>query len=240
MPAPERALILGGTGLIGLAIAQRLGRSGRSIILNYLHDERRADRALQALRDRGITASLACADVTDEAAVRTLFDDVLAAGPIDVLVHAVGTFRLKPFLETNPAEWDETLTSNLRSAYLSCRAAIPAMRARRRGSITLMASMNAHILRARPSTLPYAIAKAGIVLLTKTLAATEASYGVRVNAVSPGFVRGAEHPPQDVEKIPLGREADASEIADAVEFLASNEAAYITGAVLDVHGGAFL
>jgi len=241
MPSNRRAVIIGGTGLIGLAIAEALGRDGLSVILVHHQDAGRAERALHKLRRQEIHSSVARADVRDEAAVERLFAGILSDGSIDVLVNAVGSFHFKPFLETSPAEWDEALSSNLRTAVLCCRAVLPSMRARGSGSIVNVASMNAQILRARPNTLPYAIAKAGVVLLTKTLAATEGPYGIRVNAVSPGFVRGADHSVGNAQRtIPLAREAEASEIGQAVRFLVSTEAAYVTGAVLDVHGGAFL
>ena len=241
MPRSRRALITGGTGLIGRAVAQALGDVGYSVILNYSTDEERATTVLRHLREDGTQASLQRADVSEESAVARLFEAVLREGPLDVLVNAVGRFHFESFLETTPDEWDAVLASNLRTSFLCCRAALPHMRSAGSGAIVNVASMNAQVLRAKPKTLPYAIAKAGVILLTKTLAATEAEFGIRVNAVSPGFVRGGGHPPRHPEKtIPLRREAEPAEIAEAVRFLVSDDAVYITGAVLDVHGGAFL
>ena len=241
MSPSKRALITGGTGLIGRAIALALGEAGYSVILNYSADESRASDVLRHLRERQIQASLQRADASQESDVARLFESVLGEGSLDVLVNTVGRFHFKSFLETTSDEWDAVLASNLRSTFLCCRAALPDMRSRGSGAIVNIASMNAGVLRAKPKTLPYAIAKAGVLQLTKTLATSEAKYGIRVNAVSPGFVRGGAYPPSRIEKtIPLGREAEASEIAEAVRFLVSDEAAYVTGAVLDVHGGAFL
>jgi len=237
----RRALITGGTGLLGAAIAQALGEAGFEIVLNFHTDEARAARIVERLRSKGIAASSHKADATDAKAVREMFDAILSKGRIDVLVNTVGIFHFKAIQETTPDAWDNVLASNLRSAFLCCRAALPDMREARSGCIVNIASMNAHVLRARPKTLPYAIAKAGVIQLTKTLAASEAPFGIRVNAVSPGFIRSGEHPPSNVERtIPLGREADPAEVASAVAFLVSEKASYVVGAVLDVHGGAFL
>jgi NAD(P)-dependent dehydrogenase (short-subunit alcohol dehydrogenase family) len=99
--------------------------------------------------------------------------------------------------------------------------------------------MHAEVMRAVPNTLPYAIAKTGLVLLTKSLAKSEARHGIRVNAVCPGFVDG-DTTQVDPAAIPLGRPAAPAEIARVVRFLATDEASYVTGAVINVHGGALL
>ena len=236
-----RALITGGTGVVGFAIAKQLGHLGHEVILNYAHDDDRSHHAVERLRACGIAASATQADVTDESAVSSLFESVQKADALDVLINTVGEFLFKPFLETTRLEWEAIVQSNLTSVFLCCRQVLPQMRARQKGSIVNIVSMNAEVLRAKPNTLPYAIAKTGVVLITKTLAATEGRYGIRVNAVAPGFVEAGAYPPKDVARtIPLGRVAHAEEIGDAVAFLASDQASYITGAVLNAHGGAFL
>jgi len=233
-----RALVTGSTRGIGLSIAQKLALSGYGVILNYAYDKHRAEEASSQLRKLSPSVSVIRADVTDEEDVRRL---IAEAEPLDLLVNNVGDFLYKPLIETTKAEWDSIIASNLTSAFLCCREAIRSMRERKRGLIINIASMNAGIIRSTPNTLPYAIANAGIISLTKTLARTEGGFGIRVNAVSPGFVASSEHTPLDaMDRIPLRRLARAEEIADAVLFLASDRASYITGAVLDVHGGAFL
>ena len=233
-----RALVTGSTRGIGLAIARKLALSGYEVILNYAHDDKRARKALTELRRVTAKVSLIQADVTDEGEVSRL---IAASEPIGLLVNNVGDFLFKPLSETTRAEWDSIIASNLTSAFLCCREAIPAMRTRKRGGIINIASLNAETIRPTPNTLPYAIANAGIIRLTKTLAQTEGPFGIRVNAVLPGFVEESEHTPAGITaKIPLRRTASADEIAEAVLFLASEEASYITGAVLEVHGGALL
>ncbi len=241
MTTPQRALITGSTRNIGLAIAERLARDGYAPILNHVHDAEQAAGALKSLRALCPRAELIQADVTRESDVERLIEKATSNGPIDLLVNNAGAFLLKPFLETSLAEWNAILASNLTGAFLCCREILPTMRLRGQGRIINIASMNAERQRAVPNMLPYAIAKAGVVLLTKTLAKTEGPYGIRVNAISPGFVdTEANLPPNAASTVPLGRIARPEEIAAAVSFLASDDASYITGSVLDVHGGALL
>ncbi len=241
MPPLRRALITGSTRNIGLAIAQRLARDGYEPILNYAHDSDQAVGALEEVRSGCPSAELIRADVTEERDVVRLIEEATANGPIDLLVNNAGSFLLKPLLDTSLGEWNRILAVTLTSAFLCCREVVPRMRERGCGGIVNVASMHAERARAAPNTLPYAVAKAGVVLLTKTLAKTEGPYGIRVNAVSPGYVdTGANLPPNVAAKVPLGRIARPDEIAAAVSFLASDEASHITGSVLGVHGGALL
>ena len=241
MDRPRRAVITGGTTGIGLAIAQALGRDGYQVVLNYRTDERAAVDGLRHLSEEGIVAEAIRADVQDETAVHELVGSAISKGPIDVWVNNVGAFLFKPFADTSLAEWQSILDSNLTSAFLCSREILPHMRSQGHGALIQIASMHAEVARATPNTLPYAIAKSGVILLTKSLARTEAAYGIRVNAVCPGFVEGGEYTPPEIgSKIPLGRAALPEEIAAAVAFLASDRAAYVTGAALNVHGGAFL
>jgi len=241
MPIARRALITGSTRNIGFAIAERLAQEGWTPILNYAHDAGCANAAAQSLRAICPTARLIRADITKEAEVVRMIAEAAADGPIDLLVNNAGSFLLKPFLETSLDEWNRLLSCNLTSTFLCCREVLPQMRARGAGAIVNIASMHATEQRATPNTLPYAIAKAGVALLTRTLAKTEGTHGIRVNAVSPGFVNTGENLPADAAAcVALGRIADPGDIAAAVSFLASTDAAYVTGSILDVHGGAFL
>lgn len=241
MATPRRALITGSTRNIGLAIAERLARDGYVPILNHAYDAQQAASALDSIQALCPSAELIRADVTRESDVERMIEEATSRGPVDLLVNNAGAFLLKPFLETSLDEWDRTLASNLTSTFLCCRGILPKMRTRGQGQIINIASMHAERQRAVPNTLPYAIAKAGVTLLTRTLAKTEGPYGIRVNAISPGLVdTGANLPPDAPSKAPLGRIARPEEIAAAVSFLVSDEAAYITGSILDVHGGALL
>jgi len=236
------ALVTGSTRGIGLAIAKRFCHDGIDVIANYRTDEEQAKKALRELREIRPTARAIRADVCDETQVRRLISEALRGGSgIDILVNNVGSFAFTPLLETPLDEWDHILRSNLTSTFLCCREVIPHMRERVRGCIVNIASMNAGIPRATPNTLPYAIANTGVALLTRTLARIVGPDRIRVNAVSPGFVEGADFSPADARKqISLERTAHPNEIADVVSFLVSENASYVTGAVVDVHGGALL
>ncbi len=241
MSAERRALITGSTRNIGLAVALRLAQDGYTPVLNYARNDEQASHALEAVRAIRADAELIRADVTKESDVARMAEKAVARGPIDLLVNNVGAFLWKPLLETSPDEWNHVLSTNLIAAFLCCKALLPAMRERGAGSIVNIATMHAGRRRATPNTLPYAVAKAGVGLLTRTLAKTEGPYGIRVNAVSPGFVDTGENlPPGAASKVPLGRIAEPAEIAAVVAFLASDEASYVTGTILDVHGGALL
>ncbi|MDD5219656.1 MAG: SDR family oxidoreductase, partial [Candidatus Bipolaricaulis sp.] len=188
----------------------------------------------------GIAVRAVRTDVTEDGDVRRLLDDVRnVEGRLDLLVNNVGDFLWKPWAETTLAEWNDTLRSNLTSAFLCAKTSLPLLR-ERGGQIISVASMHADVLRAVPNTLPYAIAKTGLVVLTKSAAKSEARYGIRVNAVCPGFVSSGAAPEVDPNSIPCGRLATPSEIAHVVRFLATEEASYVTGAVINVHGGALL
>ncbi len=233
----RRAVITGGTRGIGFAIARRLFSDGYSLILNYAHDDSQADRAQTELGD-GV--SLVKADVTTEEGAARLIQNATAEGPIQLLVNSVGDFLYKPLLETSLAEWEAVMKSNLTSAFLCSKAAIPHLRANGGGTIINIGMMHAGILRAVPHTIPYTIANTGLVILTKSLAKSEGQYGIRVNMVNPGFIVSGDHPPREGTSIPLRRLGTPEDVAAAVAFLASDDASYITGAVIEVHGGVYL
>lgn len=238
MRAHRRAVIAGGTRGIGLAVAKRLFRDDYLLVLNYAHDDSQAERARKAL---GGEALLVKADVTTEEGALRLVEEAAAGGPIHLLVNSVGDFLYKPLLETTLEEWEAVMRSCLTTAFLCSKAVIPHMRARGGGAIVNIGMMHAGIPRAVPHTVPYTIAKTGLMILTKSLAKSEGRYGIRVNAVNPGFIASGDHPPREGSpEIPLGRLGTPEEVAAAVAFLASDEASYITGAILGVHGGAFL
>lgn len=236
-----RAVVTGGTKGIGRAIAERLACDGFSLILNYAHDDAQAQQTLNTIRNHSPQSSLEKADVTDGNEVDRLVLQASASGRIDLWVNNVGDFLSKPVVDTTIEEWQGIIDSNLTSAFLCCKAVVPHMRAHGGGQIINIGMMHAEVLRAVPNTVPYTIANTGLLILTKSLAKSEGRYGIRVNALNPGFIETGKYPPERAEEtIPLQRMGHPEEVAAAVSFLASKEASYITGAILSIHGGAYL
>lgn len=240
MTFSKQALITGATQGIGQAIATRLARDGFSVVLNYRTNETKAAETLKTICRLSPDSILVKGDVTTEDGVNHIISEAATRGPINLLVNNVGDFLFKPALDTTIEEWNHILESNLTSAFLCCKAIIPHMREHQGGQIINIGVMNSEVLRAVPNTVPYTIAKTGLLILTKSLAKTEARWKIRINAVNPGHIT-SEHPPTGSRNtIPLGRMGKPEEIASVVSFLASAEADYITGAIVNVHGGAYL
>jgi 3-oxoacyl-[acyl-carrier protein] reductase len=189
------------------------------------------------------------ADVSDpEECVRLVREAQGVAGPIDILINNVGPFLERPLGETTDAEWRFMIDGNLGSAFACARAVLPSMRERRSGSIVNIGALNAEISPGMTHEAPaYFVAKSALMMLTRTMARAEGPHGVRVNAVSPGFVETEAYADWNAEaqarwraQIPLGRFGRPDEVAEAVAFLVSERAAYISGSILHVHGGLWL
>jgi len=244
--AERTALVTGGTRGIGKAIGSRLARDGFRVALNYARDRGGAFKAVEELKGIGPQAVALQADVSrPEECARLLEDAARVLGPIDVLVNNVGPFFERPLAETTDDEWRGMIDGNLGSAFWCARAALPSMRARRSGSIVNVSALNAEISPGMTHEAPaYFVAKTALVMLTRSLARSEGIHNIRVNAVSPGFIETEGYADWDpVEQarwrahIPLGRFGKPDEVADAVSFLVSDRAMYVSGSVLHVHGG---
>lgn len=235
----RKALVTGATGGLGNAIARALHAQGASVALSGTRAE-----ALEALAaELGERAHIVPANLADQASVEALVPAAEAAlGGLDILVNNAGITRDNLSMRMKDEEWDQVVSVNLTAAFRLSRAALKGMMRRRAGRIVNIGSVVGTT--GNPGQANYAAAKAGLVGLTKALAAEVASRNVTVNCVSPGFITS---PMTDVlndkqregilGRVPAGRLGTGREIGAAVVYLASDEAAYVTGHNLHVNGG---
>jgi NAD(P)-dependent dehydrogenase (short-subunit alcohol dehydrogenase family) len=235
------AIVTGGSRGIGRAIALSLAQAGIDVAVNYRKDEGAAVETADQIRSLGRRAITVKADLTSAAAANILIDSVSKElGEVDIVVNNVGEFFFKPLGEMNYSEWQFVLNSNLSSVFYVCRAVLPAMRKRGQGQIINIGLSPTYLIRAATNISAYAIAKTGILVLTRSLAVEEAPYNIRVNCISPGLIDNGHLPPEQREwmkkRVPLGRLGGPEDIAHAVAFLTSEKAVYISGANLAVAG----
>ena len=231
----QRALVTGATAGLGRAIAQQLGTDGLHVIVHG-RDADRGRRVADAIEQAGGSASFAAADVSDPAAIEQLAAEV---GEIDVLVNNAGFSWFGATADLKADTFDALFASNVRAPYFLVAAFGPAMAARGSGSIINISSMSARVGLAAGAA--YGATKAALESMTRAWAAEFSPQGVRVNAVAPGPVYTDGALPERTTALgattPMGRAADATEIAGLVSFLASPRASYITGAVMAADGG---
>lgn len=241
--ADERVAIVTGSGKgIGRAIARRLAADGFSICVNYQNDAAAAQETLAQVQPAAPRSTMIQADVAKPEGAKHLIDETLKTfGRIDVLVNNVGPFLVKSVFDTEIDEWRRIIDGNLSSAFYCIKFTLPTMRAQKNGHIINLGSLNAENARGAPTTTAYNAAKSGLVVLSKSVARSEARYGIRCNLVNPGFIETYATTDADHREIPslvpLGAMGKPEDIAEAVAFLISDKARYITGAVLNVHGG---
>jgi len=233
------ALVTGASGGIGGAIAKALHAQGATIVLSGT----RAD-ALEALKtELGARAHVAICNLADSASVEALPKAAeQAAGGIDILVNNAGVTRDNLFLRMKDEEWDTVIAVDLTAAFRLSRAVLRGMMKKRWGRIVSITSVVGTM--GNPGQGNYAAAKAGLIGMSKSLAAEVASRNITVNCVAPGFVATAmtdvlpeAQKSQLLARIPAGRMGESREIAAAVVYLASEEAAYVTGQTIHVNGG---
>ena len=241
------ALVTGGGAGIGRAVAETLGARGATVAVHYFKSRDGAEAAAEAIGGRAAPFQ---ADLTNGDQVRALVSQVEALlGPIDVLVNNAGDLiQRRTLLEMTEAMFRQVIDVNLTSTFLCCQAVAPSMIARGAGAIVNMSSLAAHN-GGGPGAFAYSAAKAAIVALSKGIAKELAPKGIRVNCVSPGLIgqtqfHGRFTPPDAFEAaaktVPLGRAGSPDDVARAVAFLASDEAAYLTGETIEINGGMFM
>ena len=230
----KTALVTGASRGIGRAIAAELGSAGASVVLSYLSGAEEAEALAKEIGGRAVRA-----DVSDAASAQALVEE---AGDVDVLVNNAGVTRDGLLVRMSDEDWSTVLETNLASCFYTCRAAVRGMMKRRAGSIVNISSIVG--LHGNWGQTNYAASKAGIIGFTKALARELGSRNVRANIVVPGYVktRLTDVLPEEatgamLDSTPLGRLGDPEDVAGAVRFLSSEEASFITGAVLLVDGG---
>ena len=231
------ALVTGAARRTGRALALALARAGADVAVHFHTSEREAAEVVAEIRGLGRASVPVRADLTDAADAARAVD--LAAkdlGRLDVLVNNVGVIVWKRIDEIEVDEWRASLAGTLDATWHTCRAALPHMRGQGYGRIVNVLDADADRLRATPLATPYKIGKTGSLVLTQTLAQTEAPHGITVNAVSPGTLENSQVKPP-LERIPAGRYGTTDDLAAAVLFLASEAAAYVTGTNVKVSGG---
>jgi 3-oxoacyl-[acyl-carrier protein] reductase len=238
------ALVTGGSRGIGRAVALDLAREGAHVVVNYARSEADAEEVVALIGKEGGSATAARADVTDEAEIRRMFQDVRADhGRLDVLVTSAGITLDRFLVAMSLDQFREPIDTNVIGTFLTCREALRIMQHQRRGAIVTVSSTSG-LDGGFPGQTNYVASKGAIIAFTQALSNEAAPHGVRANVVAPGFVATdmTRKVPAKIRKdyetrIRLGRMGRPEEIATIVSFLASDKASYMSGAVVVAHGG---
>lgn len=239
----KAALVTGASRGIGRAIALALAKKGYVVAVNYGGSQAAAEDVKAEIEAAGGRAIVIQGDVSKAEDVDKVFAEIKKEfGRLDVLVNNAGITRDSLMLRLKEENWDAVINTDLKSGFLTMKAAAPIMMKQKKGAIVNIASVVG--IMGNIGQINYSAAKAGVIGMTKTAARELAARGVRVNAVAPGFIATSmtDVIPEKIKEgmihsIPLGRMGLAEDVANAVCFLASDEASYITGQVLKVDGG---
>jgi 3-oxoacyl-[acyl-carrier protein] reductase len=236
------ALITGGAKGIGRAIGLDLAAAGWDIALCYRTSEREAAETAARITKVGRHVIAERCDVSDPAAAETFVRKVEKEfGAVDALINCAGPYHRVNILDETPAGWTEMFAHNLHAVFYTSKAVAPGMKARKAGRIVTFSMANADQMVAQTEVTAHYIAKAGVLILTRTLAKVLAPYGITVNAISPGFVNSGSAPEAElatmVKKIPAGYVGELKDPVAAVRFLLSDEARYVTGTNIHLSGG---
>ena len=231
------ALVTGGARRTGRTIALALAAAGADLVIHYNQSATEAEAVVAEVEAMGRRAIAVTADLADAAATEAAFNAAAERlGRLDILVNNACGILWKRLEDTSAAEWHTGVEQTLHITYHACQAVLPRMRSQGFGRIVNLIDVDADALKAVPALTPYQIGKTGVLMLTRTLAVTEAPHGITVNGVSPGTLDNSERKPP-LERIPAGRFGTAEEVARAVLFLVDPASGYITGTNIKVSGG---
>jgi 3-oxoacyl-[acyl-carrier protein] reductase len=230
------ALVTGSSRGIGKNIALRLADEAEGVLVHFKNNRSAAIDVVKEIEAKGKLSGCFQADLTREDQAQAFIQEAEDRfSRIDILINNVGPILKKSWEKLSADDWDHMWRGNLGSAYNCLQAALPGMRSRKWGRIINMGFSRVEQLVAYRNIVPYAIAKTGLLILTRSVAASVASDGITVNMVSPGLIEGGILPKD--QNIPAGRMGTFDDIANAVMFLVSEQACYITGMNLVVSGG---
>jgi 3-oxoacyl-[acyl-carrier protein] reductase len=237
---PVRALVTGASGAIGHAIARKLAAQGMHMVLHYHARRSETEKLAEELRSTGTDVSLAGFDVGDAAAAQRSIGKILETGPVQVLINNAGLFDDAPMAGMSQAQWQRVIDTCLNGFYNVTHPLLMPMMATRWGRIINITSISGVIGNRGQSN--YAAAKAGIHAASRSLALEVASRGITVNCIAPGIIRSPQteqlFPPERItQMVPVRRMGEPEEVAGLADFLASREAAYITGQIIGINGG---
>jgi 3-oxoacyl-[acyl-carrier protein] reductase len=240
-------LVTGSSQGIGAEVAVKAAAEGARVAVHYLRSADGAARTVERVRSLGADAEMFAADMGDGRQAEELVGEVIGRfGRLDGLVNNAGRTQVGPFLQIEPAEWDEVIRTDLSAAFHTCRAALPSMVERGSGAIVNIASRLGQMGIAE--TAAYSAAKAGLIGMTRALAREFGPSGIRINAVAPGVtitemttdLVDSEEGRRRLRDMPLGRFGRADEVADAVIFLLSDASSLFLGQTLNPNAGGYM
>lgn len=239
----KNAIVTGASRGIGRAIAVELANQGANVVVNYAGNEKSAKKVVEELKQAGVKSFAIKANVADEKDVKMMMKETLKEfGTIDILVNNAGITRDNLLMRMKETDFDDVVDTNLKGTFLCIKAVSRSMMKQRSGRIINVASIVG--VSGNPGQVNYVAAKAGVIGLTKSVAQELASRNILVNAVAPGFIEtdmtdelNEEQKATILKGIPLEKLGSPTDVARVVRFLASEDAAYLTGQTIHVDGG---